>query len=70
MDEATNEAINESAQPRVSLMRKASTVGCAMWKPIAFPARSLAPAAPAEVNASGGEAPGAVVPSADNSGSA
>jgi hypothetical protein len=73
MDEATDEAINECAQPRMSLIRKASTAGCAMWTPIAFPARSLAPAilaapaAPAEVSASGGEAPGAVAPSADDS---
>lgn len=78
MDEATNKATNESAQPPVGLglMRKASAVGCAMWKPIAFPARSFAPdaptapATPAEVSASGDEAPGAVAPSADNSGPA
>jgi hypothetical protein len=60
MDEATNEAFNEHAQPRASLMRKGTTVGCAMWTPIAFPARGLASAVLAEVSASGDEAPGAV----------
>lgn len=73
MDEATNEAFNEHAQPRASLMRKGTTVGCAMWTPIAFPARSLAPAVlatPAEASASRDEAPDAVGPSVNDSSSA
>jgi hypothetical protein len=70
MDEAMDKTMDESEHPRASLKRKASAVGCAMWTPIVFPARSLAPAASAEVSAPGNEASGTVASSANDSGSA